>query len=389
MSTGDSEGVRAAAPTVLLFANTDWYLWNFRLPLARALREAGYTVHLASPAGEYARRIEDEGFRWHGFDFARQGMNPLAEALTVFRLVRLYRGVRPAVAHHFTIKCVLYGSLAARAAGTPRVINAITGLGHVFVSGGGVLGIVRRLILGLYRLCLAGTDVIFQNGDDRAAFEQAGLLRRSRVHLIRGSGVDVERFRPDPQRRYDRRPVVIFFASRLLREKGVFELIEAAGELARRGVDARIRVAGAPDPGNPSAVDASTLAQWAKLPNVEFLGHREDIAQLLQDSDIVVLPSYREGTPRILLEAAACGLPLVATDVPGCREVVRADDNGILVPAGDGQALANALISLADDAESRARMGARSRVLACEEFAQSKVLAATLAIYPPVAQGVT
>jgi glycosyltransferase involved in cell wall biosynthesis len=368
-------------PAALLFANTDWYLYNFRLPLARAVRAAGYRVHLVSPPGPYAARLAGEGFEWHEFDFARRGINPFGEAVTVARLVALYRRIRPTLCHHFTIKCVLYGSFAARLAGAAKTINAITGLGHVFVSESHHIGLLRRPILRLYRYCLDGTDVIFQNDDDREAFAGAGVLEGARVHLIRGSGVDTARFHPDPQRRFDRTPVTILFASRLLWEKGLAELIEAARMLSERRVPAIVRIAGAPDPGNPSAVPAPTLDAWRRFPNVELLGHRDDIDGLLAQADIVVLPSYREGTPRILLEAAAAGLPLVATDVPGCREVVRADENGILVPAGDAKALADALERLALDSGARERMGARSRVIACGEFDQENVLASTLSIY--------
>lgn len=371
----------ARQPAALLFANTDWYLYNFRLPLARALRAAGYRVHLVSPPGPYAARLAIEGFEWHEFDFARRGINPFGEAMTVARLVTLYRRIRPTHCHHFTIKCVLYGSFAARLSGVTKTINAITGLGHVFVSESHRIGLLRRPILWLYRFCLGGTDVIFQNEDDREAFAEAGVLRGARTHLIRGSGVDVARFRPDPVRRFDRTPVSILFASRLLWEKGLAELVEAAGILSARKLDAVVRVAGAPDPGNPSAVPHATLDKWRALPNVEFLGHREDVDRLLEQADIVVLPSYREGTPRILLEAAAAGLPLIATDVPGCREVVLHNDNGILVPAGDAKALADALERLALDSVARKRMGARSREIACDAFDQERVLASTLAIY--------
>jgi glycosyltransferase involved in cell wall biosynthesis len=372
----------ARQPAALLFANTDWYLYNFRLPLARAVRAAGYRVHLVSPPGPYAARLAAiEGLEWHEFDFARRGINPFGEVVTVARLVALYRRIRPTHCHHFTIKCVLYGSFAARLAGVTRTINAITGLGHVFVSGSRRIGLLRRPILWLYRFCLGGTDVIFQNEDDRQAFAGAGVLEGARTHLIRGSGVDTARFRPDPQRRFDRTPVSILFASRLLWEKGLAELIEATRTLSERHVSAVVSIAGEPDPGNPSAVPHATLDEWRALPNVEFLGHRDDIDRLLAQADIVVLPSYREGTPRILLEAAAAGLPLVATDVPGCREVVRADENGILVPAGDAKALAGALERLALDSAMRRRMSARSREIACGDFDENRVLAATLAIY--------
>ena len=369
-------------PVALLFANTDWYLYNFRLPLARAVRDAGYKVHLVSPPGPYAKLMVADGFEWHAFDFARHGVNPLGELGTVARLVALYRRIRPTHCHHFTIKCVLYGTFAARRAGVRKIINAITGRGYVFVAQSRRMAALRRPIVGLYRVLLRGTDVIFQNDEDRRAFAEAGLLTGARAHLIRGSGVDIARFRPDPQRRFDRAPMAILFASRLLLEKGVVELVEAARLLRERKVDVVVRIAGQPDPGNPRSVPEATLDGWSRLPGVEMLGHRDDIAPLLARADVVALPtSYGEGIPRILIEAAAAGLPLVATDVPGCRDIVRPGENGILVPERDTVALADALQGLAQDPALRERMSVRSRALVCSEFSEEQVLAATLAIY--------
>ncbi|MEO8740898.1 MAG: glycosyltransferase family 4 protein, partial [Casimicrobiaceae bacterium] len=314
-------------------------------------------------------------------DFARHSTNPLGEIGTVARLVALYRRIRPTHCHHFTIKCVLYGTFAARRAGVGRIINAITGRGYIFSARSRRIAVLRQPILRLYRHFLRGTDVIFQNDNDRRAFADAGLLGGARPHLIRGSGVDVERFRP-AGRRFDRQPVSILFASRLLLDKGIVELVEAARLLRERGIATVVRIAGQPDSGNPRSVPQSMLASWAKLPGIELLGHRDDMAQLLAEADVVTLPtSYGEGIPRILIEAAASGLPLVATDVPGCRDIVRPGENGILVPERDAVALADALQQLALDPALRERMSARSREIACREFSEEQVLAATLAIY--------
>lgn len=365
----------------VFFANTDWYLWNFRLPLARALRDRGWDVVLVSPPGEFAARLCDAGFRWEGFAFSRRGMNPLAESLAVARLGRLYRDLAPDLAHHFTIKCVLYGGFAARRAGVAAVVNSVTGLGHLFTTGGLKSAALRPVVGFAYRRVLSGSEVIFQNPDDRQHFAASGMLRdHPGVHLIRGSGVDTERFSPaDPPA--PEPPVTVTLVARLLREKGIAEFVEAARTLASRGVAARFVVAGDIDPGNPSSHTGADVERWRRDSPVEFLGHHADMPGLWRATHIACLPSWREGTPRSLLEAGSCGIALVATDVPGCREVVQNGDNGVLVPARAPEALAQALESLIRDRERRLGMGRRSRQIVAENFSESHVVARTLAVY--------
>lgn len=364
---------------LLYFANTDWYLYNFRLPLLESVRQAGHDVLLLSPPGEYAQRLVEAGFSWRPFPLDRRGTHPLREAATVARLVRIYREEQPDLVHHFTIKCVLYGSLAARWAGVSHVVNAVTGLGHVFIDRGPRAAVLRPLVGLLYRLALARSAVIFQNPDDQAAFAALGLTRRAQTFLIRGSGVDVQRFQPRCHR--PEGPITIFFAGRLLREKGVVELLQAARQVLAQRPNVRFRLAGDPDPGNPSSIDVDTLSNEWRDSRLEFRGHRDDMVAELAAADLVVLPSYREGTPRVLLEAAAAGLPLVATDVPGCREVVQHEVNGLLVPVRTVEPLAAAMLRLIDDPALRQRYGAASRTLALQAFAQEKVISATLAVY--------
>jgi glycosyltransferase involved in cell wall biosynthesis len=363
----------------LLFANTDWYLYNFRLPLAKALRARGWEVVLVSPPGEYGPRLEREGFRWIAFDFSRKGTNPFGELVTLYRLIRLYRREKPDLAHHFTIKCVIYGGLAARMAGARATVNAVTGMGHVFTTHSLRNRMLRPLIGLMYRSVLNHSLVIFQNPDDRAAFLELGLIRENRTRLIRGSGVNTARFTPSSRGETDAPQVLM--VGRLLKEKGVTEYVDAA-EIVRAAIPgACLKLAGDPDPGNPSSVTPEQLASWKAKGTVEFLGHRDDMEALLAASHLAVLPSYREGTPRSLLEAAAAGLPLVATDVPGCREVVRHGHNGLLVPASDSKSLAQAIITLLRDPALRARMGSASRVMAETEFSEDRVIADTLAVY--------
>ena len=363
---------------IILFANTDWYLYNFRLPLAERLRERGDEVILVSPPGDFSEKLRALGFTWHEFDFARKGTNPIAELRTLRRLIALYKTIAPDLVHHFTIKCVLYGGMAARRLGIPSV-SAVTGMGHVFTTHTIKNSILRPFISAAYRYALKRSQVIFQNPDDREAFLSLGLVAASQAHLIRGSGVNINRFSPTFAR-VSTRPMILF-VGRLLREKGVAEFVEAASMVRASHPDARFQIAGEIDGGNPSSFDESQIQLWANEGNVDFLGQCLEMPALLGVSDICVLPSYREGMPRSLLEAAACGLPLVATDVPGCREICRDGVNGILVPPCEASALAAAIIRLLDDAALRKAMGARSREIAVAEFAEDSVIAKTLQVY--------
>ena len=364
----------------LLFANTDWYLYNFRLPLAKALRAEGHDVVLLSPPGDYASLLTREGFRWIGFPFSRKGANPLAELATLWRLIWLYRTERPDLAHHFTIKCVLYGGIAARLSRVRATVSAVTGLGHVFMTESWRNRLLRPLVSLIYRLVLGRSQIIFQNPDDRDEFCRLGLVEEARSNVIRGSGVDTDYYRP-PGRPRGEGPVTVLMVGRLLREKGVREFVEAAAIARKRLPEIRFLLAGDSDPGNPSSIDPNVIAEWQRQGDVAFLGHRSDVRDLLQAADLAVLPSYREGAPRSLLEAAACGLPIVATDVPGCREIVSNGINGLLVPALDSKLLADSILDLLADAGLRADMGKRSRALACEFFSQDRVIRETMDVY--------
>ena len=371
-------------PKILLFANTDWYLYNFRRSLAERLRAEGWQVVLISPPGEYGPKLEALGFRWIPFDFAPGGTNPLAELNVLRRLLALYRTERPDLVHHFTIKCVLYGSLAARLVGGIPVVNAVTGLGHIFTDSGLKASLLRPLVKGLYRFVLgaARSRVIFQNDEDRNFFTDSGLVEPERTHLIRGSGVDCTRFSP-AIRSVDTplAPIKILFASRLLREKGIDELLAAVRIVRQSGVQVEFLLAGDIYPGNPSSLTASEIATIKAEGIVTCLGHVDDMLPLLAAADIVVLPSYREGTPRILIEAAAMAIPIVATDIAGCRGLVQDGVNGLLVPVKDATALAAALQRLIADRELRQTMGMAGRRIVLTEFDEKIVLERTIAIY--------
>ena len=372
---------------ILFFANTDWYLYNFRLPLAAFLRNKGWQVLFVSPPGPYGDRLRAAGYHWVPLSLERRSLNPVRELLVLHRLRQIYARERPDLVHHFTIKSVVYGALLARLMGIPCV-NAVTGLGHVFTSQRWRMRALRPLVRGLLRLALggAGSRLVLQNPDDVAAFQQHRLIAPESIRLIRGSGVDIARFSPT-ERSDATRPLRLLLASRLLWEKGIGEYVEAARRLRAGGLVVECWLAGAPDPGNPASIDEAQLAAWQAEGAVTLLGQVEDMPALLAQVDVAVLPSYREGVPRSLLEAAACGLPLIATDVPGCREVVREGENGLLIPPRDPAALGKAIARLAGDAALRRRMGEASCQLAVAEFAQEAVFEQTLAVYRELLSG--
>lgn len=374
---------------IILFANTEWYLFNFRLSLAKALQAQGHEVLLISPPGEYGARLQALGFRWEALPMDRKSLNPLQELRLLAYLCRLYRREKPALAHHFTIKCVVYGSIAALVARVPARVNAVAGMGYVFTNQALKAQLLRPVVRGLMRLVLngRGARLILQNNDDMAAFAKAGLARPELTRLVMGSGVDLARFAPrapsglEAQAGHDVQPTRVVLAARLLWDKGIAEYAEAARQLKAKGLPIRFLLAGAPDPGNPAAIPQAMLDGWQAEGLIELLGQVSDMAALFATADMVVLPSYREGLPKSLIEAAACALPLVTTDVPGCREVVTHEVDGLLVPVKDAKALANAIERLHLDPVWARQLGLAARARALKEFDERIVIRRTLAVY--------
>jgi glycosyltransferase involved in cell wall biosynthesis len=309
---------------------------------------------------------------------AQHSLSFLAEIWTVIRLLKLYRQEKPDLVHQFTVKCVLYGSLACHVLGIRSIVNSVTGLGYIFMEGGKARMWLRGLIKLSYRLVLKNTWVIFQNPDDRSTFLESRLVDPKRVALIRGSGVDIRRFSPQPEPAG--KPLVVLPA-RMLWDKGVGEFVKAARMLQAEGVRARFALVGDSDNENPSSVQASQLRAWEKEGVIEWWGWKEDMDDVYAQSAIICLPSYREGLPKTLIEAAACGCPIVTSDVPGCREVVRHGKNGLLVPARDADALAKALKDLLQSPNARSEMGICGRTIAEKEFSMELVISQTFAVY--------
>jgi glycosyltransferase involved in cell wall biosynthesis len=375
-------------PRLLFVVTEDWYFWSHRLPMAQAAQAAGFDVAVATRVTDHGARIAAQGFRLIPLQkLSRQGRNPWGELAAIAELRAVYRREKPEVLHHVALKPVLYGALAARLAGVSGVVNAMAGLGFVFTAQSLKARLLKPLVSAAFRFLLRrkGSVLLVQNSDDRAVFLNAGLITPQAVRLIPGSGVDISGFTPQPEASGE---IVALFVARLLWDKGLGDLVEAARLLRKRGVPLCIQVAGDRDPANPACIPEQTLADWQAEGLVSFLGRRSDIAALWEQAHIAVLPSYREGMPKALLEAAACGRPLLSTDVPGCRALVRDGENGLLVPARNPGALAQALERLATDAALRQRLGAQARRDAETVYSEQAVGAAAVALYQSLlAQG--
>jgi glycosyltransferase involved in cell wall biosynthesis len=362
---------------LLFFCTEDWFVCSHWLPHIVAAQDAGYTVYVATRVQNHGPMIEALGVAVIPLKLSRRGRNPLAELRLIAELVRLYRRLRPDIAHHVAMKPVLYGTVAARLAGTRAIVNYMSGLGWLFTSDSAAARLLRPVVRAVLGRVLAAGRVIVENPDDRAQMLALGLLPE-RISLIRGAGVDLAKFRLVVE---SAGPPRVVMASRMLWTKGVGEFVAAARRLRAEGVPARFVLVGDPDPENPASVPVSQLEAWKRDSAVEWWGRRDDMAEVLAGASIVCLPSYREGLPKVLIEAAAAGRPIVTTDTPGCRDVVRPGDNGLLVPARDADALAEALKTLIADRPLRERMGRRSRDIAEAEFAVERVTAEILAVY--------
>lgn len=373
----------AGSPPKLIYLVTeDWYFRSHRMPMARAARDAGFEVVVATRVNTAADRqaIEAEGFRVVALDWTRGSRNPVRELMEMAAIAKLYRHEKPDIVHHVAMKPVLEGGIAAWIADVPAIVNALTGLGAVFIGSGLTVRLLRPAIRVILRVALdhPRSRLVMQNPDDLDLMLRKGLVSPDRCVLIPGSGVDIARFAPSPE---PPGPATAAIVARMLWDKGVGELVEAARILKQRGVPMRIRLAGPRDDHNPAAIPLATLEGWVREGVVEWPGEVKDIAALWRDTAIAVLPSYREGLPKSLLEAAASGRPMIATDVPGCREVVRHGETGLLVPPRDPVALADALATLAGDAGLRQRYGAAARSLAQQRFSDTAIAAAMVDLY--------
>lgn len=367
-------------PRLLYLITEDWYFWSHRLDLAKAARAAGFDVAVATRVTDHGEKIRREGFRLLPIKLLRRSLNPIRECASVRELISLYRRERPHIVHHVALKPILYGAVAAWWANIPVVVNAFAGLGYTFTDRHVQPGLLQRIMTWGLRTAvrLNRSVVLCQNADDRDGLLERGISTSGQTRLVAGSGVNTEMFTitDSPQG-----PPIVLLPARMLWDKGIAEFVHAAQLLRAQGIQAKFALVGRCDDDNPAAIPKTQLQEWAGKGTIEWWGHREDMARVYAEASIVVLPSYREGLPKVLLEAAACGKALIATDVPGCRDAVRHNVNGLLIPVRDATALARAIETLLADGAMRERMGNAGRELIVREFSVARITAQMVALY--------
>ena len=369
---------------VIIIINAAWNLVNFRSGLIRALVAEGHEVVAVAPYDSYAPRLDALGCRYVPLTMANQGMNPVQDARLMWRFIKLFRAEKPDVFLGYTVKPNVYGSLAANLVGVP-VVNNITGLGAVFIRESWI----TRLVCILYRLALRRSNkVFFQNGDDRSLFIEKGMVEPGISALLPGSGVDLQKFSyvPSVFGKYGTKRFRFLLIARMLRDKGVAEYVEAAKLIREQYPYVECCLLGFVDVENPEAISGSEIDVWVAQGHVRYLGVRDDVRREIVEADCVVLPSYREGTPKTLLEAAAIGRPLIATDVPGCREVVENGKNGFLCQVHNAHSLARhmrKMLLLSED--ERQIMGLNGRKKMEREFNEQFVIKRYISVLDQIA----
>ncbi|MCH7696254.1 MAG: glycosyltransferase family 4 protein [Proteobacteria bacterium] len=365
---------------IVYLISEDWYFYSHRFDLAKASIKQGYQVTLITRVGQYGDIITKAGINLIDVNFRRAVGNPLADLIVLFRVSGIYRKIKPDIVHHVSLKPILIGSIACLFNSVPIVINAVTGLGNLFLSGNKSTAMLRMLVkpVLLSLLNRRNSWVILQNQDDRKDLIAQGM-RTECSELIKGSGVNLERFSYSVE---SNAIPVIMLAARMLRYKGIGEFVEAARLCVKGGLKARFVLVGDVDSENPMSLTREDLEQWHNEGIVEWWGHHNDMPDVMRKASIVCLPTYyREGLPKTLLEAAASGRPVIATDVPGCREIVINEENGLLVPVKNAERLARAITRLAENKQLRIKMGEFGRKLVESEFSVDIINRRTLALY--------
>ncbi|MES2417264.1 MAG: glycosyltransferase family 4 protein [Bacteroidota bacterium] len=368
---------------IFYVVNVDWFFISHRIQLALAMKAAGHEVYILTKDTGRRNEIENNGLNFINIDFERSGKNPLKELSIVYTLIKYYREYKPEIVHHVTIKPAIYGSIAKRLSGCSdiSVINAISGLGYNFIDGRN--GVVQRILKRLMYFAFTNVNFIFQNPDDIQLYEKMGFLAKNKFKLIKGAGVDSEAF--PYHLPLNNEKINITLTARMLYDKGISEYIEAAELLFEKWNGRAIFIlAGDIDLGNLAGVQELELKKSMRDGYIEWIGHKKNIIPILVASDIVCLPSYREGLPKSLIEAMAIGRPIVSTDVPGCRECVTDGVNGFLVPVKNAAALADAIEVLLKDKDLRIKMGVASRSKMLNELSLDKVINSTLDFYKEI-----
>jgi glycosyltransferase involved in cell wall biosynthesis len=379
----------AARPKILFVVAEDWYFWSHRRPIASAALQNGYDVFVATRVGDCGEKIIEAGFRLIPLRLDRSSYSLFHELRTVSELRSIYRREKPDIIHHIALKPILYGSMAALGNRRIQVINAFAGMGYLVSSPSFKARMLKRVLWKMFHFLLnrPNSFLLLQNKEDRDVLVAEVGVPPEKTTIIRGSGVDVNEFQASDE--VPGVPIVLL-SSRMLWIKGISDFVEAAKLLRSRGVHARFVLAGDTDPGSPGAIPREKLQEWQNAGPVEWWGHQQSMSRMLQQSAIVCLPSHGgEGVPKALIEAAASERAIVATDVPGCRDIVRHGTNGLLVPPKNPAVLADAIATLLNDPTLRAAMGRRGREIAVNEFSEEKVIQQTLALYRQLLSGGT
>lgn len=358
----------------------DWFFASHFLDRAVAATKNGYKVSVVTRCRTTSEALKDRSINFCNFEFSRLGLNPFSEAITILRLRKLLISLQPDIVHNIALKPVVLGSIAAKLAGIRNIVNAPVGMGYVFTSNENKARLLRPVVKKLIRFVLGqpNSRVVIENLDDLQNLIDNSFAKPHTIALIKGAGVDTEKFKmvPEPDG-----PIKVIMVSRLLRDKGVREFIDAAKIVHGLRSSVEFLLVGDVDNGNPTSLTRHELNELSQSNSIKLLGARTDIAELLASSHIACLPSYREGLPKSLIEAASCGRPIVTTNVPGCREVVEEMTNGLLIPPRDVEALAKALVKLIDDAKLRKQMGTNNRNKAISEFSNQIIIRQTRDVY--------
>lgn len=357
---------------ILYFANTDWFLYNYSLSLFKFMQTKGYQVCLSSPKGAYSALLQKENLDWQEFPLSRKGMNPLKELQSVQQFQKVLAATQPDILHNFTLKSVLYGSLAAKKFSHIKIINTITGMGFLFINKDIRTRLVRAIMIPLLRYALKDTKVLFLNTTDRNFYLERRIIQPDQAKIVHGSGVDIDAFSPGKPAQKDKKPTIIFPA-RFLKDKGIYEFVQAARITKKKHEECMFVLVGSLDEGNPSSISEDELNAWLREGTVEWWGWQDEMVKVYQQASIVCLPSYREGLATSLLEAAACAIPIITTDVPGCRELVKNNVTGFIVPAHDAQELARCIIYMVEHPSQSIEMGSRARDFIIEKYSQDTV----------------
>lgn len=370
--------------TKLLYLVTeDWYFCSHRLELATAALNADYDVYLVTQVTHHADFIRSEKIKLYPVIFSRSYNRPWQDIKTLINIFKIYREIQPDIVHHVALKPVMFGSLIClfMKKNKPKaVVNAMTGLGSLFISKKPFLSMVKSIFskLLVFFLQRKNSHLIVQNNDDKALFIDEYHLPLEKISLIKGSGVNINTYKPALNKS---KLITVMLVARMLKDKGVEEFISAVSLLEKQGQSARFVLVGDTDKENPSSISTARLEEWNKKGIIEWWGQCDNMVSVYEQANIVVLPSYREGLPKVLLEAAACGLPIVATDVPGCRVIVKHGVNGLLVAVRDADELAAAISQLINNPELCKEMGSKGRDMVEKEFSSNIVIDKTLMLY--------